>query len=277
MENYLAYHFDVSPQQPGSDLLMADLGEMGFDSFEETENGCIAYIKEEQVNQIDLESCFVMTSTLFDVSYEIKKVAATNWNETWESNFQPLEIDGQIQVRAPFHESAQLTHEIVIEPKMSFGTGHHETTHMMLSHMLALDFKNKDVLDMGCGTGILAIFAKMKGAAKVKAIDIDAWCFENTNENVVLNKVSSIEVEKGDVSLLGNTHFDVILANINRNILLNDMATYVSVLKQGGHLFLSGFYKEDIALIEKEAVGLGLVREHIKDKNNWVALRYTKK
>ena len=187
-----------------------------------------------------------------------------------------LRFDGKCRVRAPFHAKTEAEFDIVIEPKMSFGTGHHETTHMMIQHLLYLELKNKKVLDMGCGTGILAIFAEMRGAKPTDAIDIDTWCYENSLENVARNNCHHITVLEGDSSLLVNKKYDVIIANINRNILLSDMKIYTDCLHEDGILLLSGFYKEDIPIIDEEVAKHGLTLNKTIDRNNWVALKYLK-
>src|SRR5690606_5037363 len=177
-------------------------------------------------------------------------------------------------VRAPFHPKTDAEFDIVIEPKMSFGTGHHETTHMMIQHLLETILEGKKTLDMGCGTAILAILAEMKGAQPIDAIDIDNWCYLNSIENAQRNNCHNINVEEGDASLLDGRKYDVIIANINRNILLNDMNQYADCLNENGILFLSGFYEEDIPAIDECCKNLGLKLESVKKQNNWVALKY---
>ena len=219
---------------------------------------------------------YILGSAEFKIKFSYHEVIQTNWNKEWEKNFNPIQVDGLVSVRAPFHENPFLKFDIVIEPKMSFGTGHHETTHMMIQHLLALDLENKKVLDMGCGTGILAIFAEMKGAQPTDAIDIDSWCYQNSIENVQRNGCKHITVLEGDSSLLKGKKYDVIIANINRNILLSDMKTYTDCLTTNGVLLLSGFYKADIAIIEREVVKHGLVFDKMIQRNSWVALKYLK-
>lgn len=205
-----------------------------------------------------------------------KEIEQVNWNSEWEKNFKPIQVEDKVSIRAPFHPKTDLPYEIVIEPKMSFGTGHHETTYAMLQQLLNLELVNKSVLDMGCGTGILAIFAEMKGAKPIDAIDIDAWCYENSLENIKRNNCSNISVYKGDASLLANKKYDVIIANINRNILLNDIGTYSQSLNEKGILLLSGFYKEDIQTIDEEALKYSLKKEIVLEKNKWVSIKYLK-
>lgn len=277
MDNiYIEYTFTITPKEPASEILIAELGAVGFESFVETENGLVAYIQKDDYNTSILEDIYILKSDEFSISYANKEVAQTNWNAEWEKNFTPIQVNDLVSIRAPFHENPNLEYDIVIEPKMSFGTGHHETTHMMIQHLLELDLKNKKTLDMGCGTGILAIFAEMKGANPIDAIDIDNWCYENSIENVKRNKCSNINVFEGDSSLLTDKTYDVIIANINRNILLSDMKTYTNCLNEKGVLLLSGFYKEDITIIDDEVSKFNLKLEKTIERNNWVALKYNK-
>lgn len=273
---YIAYEFSVTPKNPATEILIAELGHVGFESFVENDTGVTAYIQKQEWNTNILDDLYVLGSAEFKIKYSHYEVIQTNWNKEWEKNFNPIQVDGQVSVRAPFHENPSLKFDIVIEPKMSFGTGHHETTHMMIQHLLALDLENKKVLDMGCGTGILAIFAEMKGAQPTDAIDIDSWCYQNSIENVQRNGCKHITVLEGDSSLLKGKKYDVIIANINRNILLSDMKIYTDCLHQEGILLLSGFYKDDIAIIESEVVKHGLVFDKMIQRNSWVALKYLK-
>ncbi|RSC95985.1 50S ribosomal protein L11 methyltransferase [Tenacibaculum singaporense] len=277
MDNiYIEYTFEVTPKEPTTEILIAELGALGFESFVENENGVIAYIQKEDWNKDILNDVFVLNSEEFSIQYKHKEIEQTNWNEEWEKNFNPIQVDDLVSIRAPFHENPNLKYDIVIEPKMSFGTGHHETTHMMVQHLINLDVTGKKVLDMGCGTGILAIFAEMKGAQPIDAIDIDAWCYENSLENVERNNCKHISVYEGDASLLKEKKYDVIIANINRNILLNDMETYTNCLTEKGVLLLSGFYSEDIPVIDNEVSKYSLTLKDTIKRNNWVALQYQK-
>ena len=271
---YIEYLFKVEPKEPATEILIAQLGFAGFESFVENDEGVMAYIQKSDWNPEILEDVFVLKSEEFNISYEYKEVEQTNWNAEWEKNFQPIQVDGLVSIRAPFHENPNLKYDIVIEPKMSFGTGHHETTHMMVQHLLELDVDQKKVLDMGCGTGILAIFAEMKGAKPIDAIDIDRWCYENSLENIERNHCKHIAVYEGDASLLTGRTYDVIIANINRNILLSDMKAYTLCLNPQGILLLSGFYKEDISIIDAEVSKYGLSLDKKIHRNNWVALKY---
>jgi len=277
MDNiYIEYDFKVSPKQLGSEILIAELGFVGFESFVETKDGVTAYIQKKDWNRAILDEVSVLKSEEFIINFEEKEVAQTNWNHEWEKNFEQIQVDNLVSIRAPFHENINLKYDIVIEPKMSFGTGHHETTHMMIQHLIALDLEGKKTLDMGCGTGILAIFAEMKGANPIDAIDIDNWCYLNSIENASRNQCKKISVYEGDSSLLADKKYEVLIANINRNILLSDMQIYTNCLEVGGVLLLSGFYKEDILIIDKEVSKFGLKLEKTIEKNNWVALKYIK-
>lgn len=271
---YLGYHFKVEPKELGSEILVAELGEKPFESFIETEFGVTAYIQKALWTEDVLEDIFILTSPEFTVSYTIEEIEQVNWNEEWEKNFEAIDVDGICHVRAPFHEKTDAQYDIVIEPKMSFGTGHHETTHMMIQHLLETDVMGKKTLDMGCGTAILAILAEMKGAQPIDAIDIDNWCYLNSIENAERNNCQHITVYEGDAALLAGRNYDVIIANINRNILLEDMQQYVDCLNPGGTLFLSGFYEEDIPVIDASCTEKGLTYVKKHQKNNWVALKY---
>ena len=277
MDNiYLEYNFTVAPKEPATEILIAELGNVGFESFVENEKGVTAYIQKQDWHANILDDIYILNADEFSIEYNQNEVAQTNWNAEWEKNFNPIQVADVVSIRAPFHKNPNLKYDIVIEPKMSFGTGHHETTHMMVQHLLKLDLENKKVLDMGCGTGILAIFAEMKGANPIDAIDIDRWCYENSVENIDRNHCKNISVFEGDSSLLANKKYDVIIANINRNILLMDMAIYTNCLHKNGVLLLSGFYQEDMPIIDAEVSKYNLKLETFIEKNNWVALKYNK-
>ncbi len=277
MDNiYIEYNFTVTPKEPATEILIAELGEVGFESFVENENGVTAYIQKDDWSATVLDDIFVLNSEEFSIEYDQKEIEQTNWNAEWEKNFSPIQVEDVVSIRAPFHENPNLKYDIVIEPKMSFGTGHHETTHMMVQHLLQLDLEGKKTLDMGCGTGILAIFAEMKGANPIDAIDIDNWCYENSVENVERNNCKNISVFEGEAALLVDKKYDVIIANINRNILLMDMQAYTNCLNDNGVLLLSGFYKDDIPVIDAEVSKYNLKLETVIERNNWVALKYNK-
>lgn len=271
---YIGYHFTIAPKDPGAEILIAELGETPFESFIETEDGISAYIQKQYWAEDILNDIQILDSEEFKISYTFEEIEQVNWNEEWEKNFEPIEVDNTCYVRAPFHEKKDVKYDIVIEPKMSFGTGHHETTFMMIQHLLDMELEGKKTLDMGCGTAILAILAEMKGAQPIDAIDIDNWCYLNSIENAERNNCHHITVYEGDAELLKGKSYDVIIANINRNILLNDMQQYVDCLNKGGVLLLSGFYEEDIPAIDASCTEKGLTFEKKLQRNNWVSLKY---
>ena len=279
LSSYIAYHFKIEPKDPGVDILLAELGELAFDSFVETEEGLSAYIQVNDDTADLLNDVYILNNPEFKVSYVTEEIEQVNWNEEWEKNFEPINVDDLCYVRAPFHETKNAPYEIVIEPKMSFGTGHHETTFMMMKHLLNIDVTDMEVLDMGCGTAILAILALMKGAKHADAIDIDNWCYLNSIENAERNNVTNINVYEGDAELLADkTHkYDLVIANINRNILLNDMEAYAKTLKTGGIILFSGFYTEDITAIEEAANKQNMFLDNQLERNNWVSLKFIKK
>tara|TARA_B110000003_G_scaffold276446_1_gene322980 strand:+ start:30568 stop:31401 length:834 start_codon:yes stop_codon:yes gene_type:complete len=273
---YIVYEFIVMPKEQANEMLIAQLGYVGFESFVENKNGVTAYIQKKDWNAKILDDVFLLNSDEFKITFQKNEIAQTNWNQEWEKNFNPIQVDNLVSIRAPFHKTPSLQYDIIIEPKMSFGTGHHETTHMMIQHLLILDLQEKKVLDMGCGTGILAIFSEMKGAKPIDAIDIDEWCYKNSIENIQRNKCQHITLYEGDGSLLKGKKYDVIIANINRNILLSDMKVYTDCLNKEGILLISGFYQEDISFIDKEVLSHGLTLDKMIQKNNWVSLKYVK-
>ncbi|RXR19375.1 50S ribosomal protein L11 methyltransferase [Flavobacterium amnicola] len=275
MQNaYIGYHFTVEPKELGSEILIAELGELPFDSFIETESGFSAYILKDLWNENILADIYILENPEFKISYSFEEIEQVNWNAEWEKNFDPIDVDGLCHVRAPFHEKTNAPFDIVIEPKMSFGTGHHETTHMMIQHLLEMDVTGMKTLDMGCGTAILAILAEMKGAKPIDAIDIDNWCYLNSIENAERNNCQHISVYEGDATLLKDKKYDLIIANINRNILLNDMQTYVDCLNPGGTILFSGFYEQDIPFIDASCTEKGLTFVKKIQRNNWVSLKY---
>lgn len=275
--NYLEFRFMVEPPQPGSEILVAELGLRGFESFVEHEDGITAYIPKEEFEAESLSGIHILQSSEFDISYTQKEIKQVNWNEEWEKNFHPILVKETCCVRAPFHPQPEVKYDIIIEPKMSFGTGHHATTHMMIEFLLEHDLQGKKVLDMGCGTGVLAIMAEKRGAAAVDAIDIDNWCYQNSMENVERNACSKILVYEGGAELLKGKKYDSIIANINRNILLEDIEIYSQSLEPGGELYLSGFYSKDIPLIRKECEEHALEYNDYLERDEWVALRFLRK
>jgi len=274
---YIGFYFVITPTEPGREILIAELAEVGFESFVEKEDGVSAYILKENWRESLLKDIQILASDEFKVSYTFNEIEQVNWNSEWEKNFNPIIIDGKVSIRAPFHKKPNhIDYDIVIEPKMSFGTGHHQTTHVMVQHIMELDLKNKRVLDMGCGTGILAVLAEKRGANFIDAIDNDTWCYENSIENIERNNCHNIKTYFGDAALLKDKNYDVIIANINRNILLNDIKYYANCLNESGVLLLSGFYEKDIEIIETETKKCGFELVNFKEKNNWVGVKFIK-
>ncbi|PAW94316.1 50S ribosomal protein L11 methyltransferase [Mucilaginibacter sp. MD40] len=276
MNYYELLFTTITAEDYQQDLLIAALGEIGFDTFEELDLGFKAYIPVDNFDQHVLDEALEPYRDMFTFSYEITLIAQKNWNEVWESNFEPIQIGDQVFVRATFHEAKpEFPYEIVIDPKMAFGTGHHQTTAMMMQMMLENDFDGKKVLDMGCGTGILAILAAKLGATDLTAIDYDPVCYESTIENATLNQVDNIKALCGSKEVIPAEQYDIILANINRNILLDQMESYAKVLTPGGEIYFSGFYESpDLDIITEEARKYNLKYiTHKKDKE-WVAAKF---
>ena len=278
MKQHLIFDITVSPIEPYREILTAELFDIGFEGCVETVDGVKGYVNEADFNRVDfqkvLDSDFFKDIRIVVISETVEK--ERNWNQEWEDRFEPVLIDGRLLVRAPFNiVQGDFDAELIISPKMSFGTGHHATTSLMLE-LLLTEPMPKSVLDMGSGTGVLAIFCKKQGAEKVVAIDIDDWAFENTRENMLLNKVKEIDIRHGDASKIGEDMFDLIIANINRNVLLADMHVYAKHLLAGAPLLLSGFYTEDLELIKAEAAKQGMALDKHLDKDNWVAARFSK-
>ena len=272
--NYIEYNFTVSPTEMGAEILMAELAEVGFDSFEDTPTGIKAYIPKDSWNEQILQDIYLLSNPEFTISYQITEIEQVNWNEEWEKNFSPIVVEDLCTVRANFHPVPNTRYDIVITPKMSFGTGHHETTYMMLQQLLPLSLEGVKVLDMGCGTGILAIMAALRGARDITAIDIDPWCVENATENVQQNDCSFITIKEGDVSLIAGEQYNLILANINRNILLSDIPAYTQALLPQGLLLVSGFYEEDLPAIKEKCQEVGLTYLSHIERNRWVSAKF---
>ena len=279
---YFEVTFTTSPcNETVNDVVSALAGEIGFESFVEWENGVQAYIQQSLFDEEALKSMvadFPLPDTT--VEYTVVEAEDKDWNEEWEKNFfQPIVIGDRCCIHSTFHkDTPQTEYEILINPQMAFGTGHHETTSSIISELLEADLQGKSVLDMGCGTSILAILASMRGADPITAIDIDDWCVNNSRDNIALNGIENITVEWGDANLLkGRAPFDVIIANINRNILLADMAQYAACMHPGSELFMSGFYVQDIPVIQERAESLGMEFIHHREKNNWAAVKFIMK
>jgi ribosomal protein L11 methyltransferase len=275
MAAYLEFNFKIKPLQPWNEILMAELIEIGFDSFTEEYDGILGYIQKDLFKEEDLKNIYLLQNEEVEISYTYQEMPNINWNEEWEKNFSPINVEDKVLIRAEFHESNPNMHEIVIQPKMSFGTGHHPTTHLMIQQMLDMDLENKKVLDMGCGTSVLAIFAKQKGAGRTVAIDIDEWSVENSKENAERNQVE-LDIELGTADNLGKEKFEIILANINRNILISDIPTYVSVLEDGGKLLLSGLCFFDVDDILEVCTEQNLKLEKKIQREEWVSLLLSK-
>jgi len=261
-----------------SEILIAELGELGFDSFIECETGVKAYIPINLFNFDSIDKLNTLSyKDLGSISFTYSEIEQQNWNELWESNFEPITVNNECIVYAPFHKNIpQLKYQILIEPKMSFGTGHHETTSLMIEQLLDLDVAGKTMLDMGCGTGILAILAAKKNAKSIMAIDIDEWSIENTKENIQRNNTNNITPLLGDVQLINNNQFEIIIANINRNVLLEDIKHYALCLNKDGLLIVSGFYKSDLEDISNESKLRNFGFIDFKEKNNWVSAKFRK-
>jgi ribosomal protein L11 methyltransferase len=275
--NYYELLFTTTPAEDyQQDLLINDMAEIGFDTFEIVGFGFKAYIPTDAFNEQLLKNQLEPYREMFTFSYEINLIPQKNWNEVWENNFEPIQIRDKVWVRATFHQpKPEFPYEIVIDPKMAFGTGHHETTSMMLDTMLDTDFTGKKVLDMGCGTGILAILANKLGADDITAIDYDPICFESTIENAELNGISNVKAICGSREVIPAEQFDIILANINRNILLDQMGRYSEALNSGGEIYFSGFYESpDLDIIKEEAEKYGLKYVSHKKTKEWVAARF---
>ena len=270
---YIELAVTVSPLEPFRDLFIAQLGAVGFESFSETEEGFAAYILKE-----DYSASAAMVQMQWDgvtVSVKEQEIEQVNWNAEWERNFNPIEVDRRVYIRAPFHaERTGFEYAMLIEPKMSFGTGHHQTTHMMIQWLLETPSNHVDVLDMGCGTGILGILAGMRGAKSVHGIDVDTWCIENTLENAQRNGVA-MTADLGGSEVLSGT-YDLILANINLNVLLADIAHYEKALRPGGNIFFSGFYEDNVPTLRAAAEALGLTFEGVKAREQWRSIKMVK-
>ena len=279
---YFEVTFTTTPcNETVNDVVSALAGEIGFESFVEWENGVQAYVQQSLFDEEALKEMvanFPLPDT--QITYTIQEAEDKDWNEEWEKNFfQPIVIGDRCCIHSTFHkDTPQTEYEILINPQMAFGTGHHETTSSIINELLDAELEGKSVLDMGCGTSILAILASMRGANPVTAIDIDDWCVNNSRDNIELNEISNITVELGDANLLkGKDPFDVIIANINRNILLADMAQYAACMHAGSELYMSGFYVQDIPAIQEKAESLGMEFIHHREKNNWAAVKFIMK
>lgn len=275
--SYLELLIVVEPKELGSDVLIAELSELGFESFNENENGFSAFIQEEHFNENAVKAMFLNYSETFKITYSAKTIEQQNWNQEWESSFQPIDVDDKCIIRAPFHKKENnYQYDIIIEPKMSFGTGHHHTTQLMIQKLMKLNVSGKSLLDMGCGTGVLAILASMMNANPVTAIDTDEWSYENSIENMGKNNIKNVLVHKGDAKLLAGKIFNTILANINKNVLLADLPVYYKSLEKSGNLVISGFFETDINELVHKAESLNLKLEERVINEQWTMLHFIK-
>jgi ribosomal protein L11 methyltransferase len=269
--DYIVYHFTTEPKELANEILIALLGEYSFESFAETEIGFDAFVQKELDSELMME-----LPVLEGISYSFTKdkIEDENWNAKWEENFDAVEIPNKLIIRAPFHSQPEANLlDIIILPKMSFGTGHHSTTYMMSEALFDMDLSQKSVLDMGCGTGVLAIIAAKRGASAIDAIDIDDWCVENTQENCALNDVHFIKIRKGDASVIKN-QYDVIAANINKNVLKKDLSTYYTHLNQQGTLLISGFFITDVEELVQIGSNTGFKFETSITKGDWAMIKF---
>ena len=270
---YIEVAVKVEPLEPFRDLFIAQLGALGFESFSENQEGFEAYIIKQDFDRESLQGALEWEGIAS--SFTVSEIEQVNWNAEWENNFDPIEVDGRVYIRAPFHEEKPgFEYPMLIEPKMSFGTGHHQTTHMMIQWLLETDTAGHEVLDMGCGTGILGILAEMRGASRVHGIDVDTWCIENTLENAQRNQ-SKMTASLGGAEAIKGT-YDTICANINLNVLLADMKSYVHALKKGGTIFFSGFYQENIPALRQAAEEQGLSYVGVKEREQWRSVKMVK-
>ena len=273
---YRLFSFKVKPLKLVSEILIAKLSELGFESFEETNIGVDAYIENKKWKNSFLKDLSILSNSNFEIEYSSRIIDPKNWNEIWESNFKPILIANNCVVRADFHSPFNLKYEIIITPKMSFGTGHHETTSMVMNYILDLNVDDLKVLDVGSGTGILSILSEKKGASIIDAVDIDQRCFENTRKNTYLNDCKLIKAYCGDITLFRNSKYDVILANINKNIIMDNICIYNDLLNTGGQLIISGFYENDFVDINNIAKSFKLEFVSKKVNNLWASIHYIK-
>lgn len=277
--NYYELRIDLNDFEHWSDILIAYLAEQQFESFVEENPFLLAYIPEEMYNGAALQDLLAQVQQEEGCikGFDIKLLEQQNWNATWEAQFEPVYVGEQLRIVAPFHELAAFPGmEITILPKMSFGTGHHQTTHLICQTMFDLDFKDKMVLDMGSGTGVLAILAEKLGAKYIRAVEIEAWSAENITENMELNQSSAIEAIHGGIESIGSAPFDIILANINKNVLLAQISQYAEVLKPNGLLLLSGFFVTDAPDLISAAAAHQLQHQQTLDRENWAVLQFKK-
>ena len=272
---YLEVTVRLSPLIPWREVMIAEMGSVGFEGFEETSTGFKAYIPKNEYREKSFKQIAVFSQDGLSIDWNTSDIAPENWNSAWEQNFTPTRIGDRCVIRADFHPPERAEFELIITPKMSFGTGHHETTQLMVLLLLETDCHQKSIVDMGTGTGVLAILSEKKGATNILAIDNDPWCIENTLENIATNQCKNIRTKLTD-QLSETLLFDSVLANINRNILLEQMDAYAKALKPEGNLLLSGFYVEDLGIIRSKCESLGFRFIRNFEKNQWVAALFIK-
>lgn len=272
--NYLEFKFSIPVIEPYRDMLLYYLNELGFETHQETPEGLISYILVNDFNEEALEE--VISDLGQKIKYSYKEIEQQNWNKVWEASFDPVWISDDCVICAPFHDVKDAEYKIILSPKMAFGTGHHPTTFLITQQLLEENVEGLDVLDMGCGTSVLGIMASMRGAASVDGIDIDEWSQTNSEENLALNNIENMQVELGDVTLLDGRTYNVILANINKNVLLSDMPEYEKVLTEGGFILFSGFYENDIESIVDRGEELGLTFVESKVRKEWAMVKMKK-
>ncbi len=274
---YIEFEFKITPKNPGLEILLATLSQFNFSTFLEEPNSIKAYVLEDEFD-FNFTSASLFHNPHFKVSFSKKKIAQKNWNKKWEENFKPVKLDKTCIIKSSFHKETEgYKYEIIIDPKMAFGTGHHETTILMLQSMLTLNFNNKRVLDMGSGTGILSILSSKMGASMICAVDIDTWAYKNTIQNIEKNNCSNIEVLCGGFDTIKKKKFDIVCANINRNVLLKEFKNFEITLSKNGFLLLSGFYVKDNNVILDRALSSGFDLCQSLKKNKWSQLLFKKK
>ena len=274
--NYHKLKFTLDPLLPAREILYADLDQLNFESIVDTADGVEAYIQEGQLNLDDLNVLMIHNLPGLKAEFSHEIIEQQNWNALWESQFEPITINENCIIRAPFHEAPDVEYDIIISPKMSFGTGHHETTFLISERLFNLDLEGVSVMDMGCGTGVLAIIAKKLGAGYTEGIDIENWAYQNSVENALMNNILNIIFIEGDARLLGERKFDLFIANINRNILSEDMPKYADSMNDGGTLLLSGFYNTDVEVLKQRGEECGLKFVNSTSKNNWALIQLEK-
>lgn len=274
-EYFINLNKDITEEE--SDIVVALLSQTDFESFETTSNGVKAYIQKQLINSEEIEGILSDLSNLLEYTSEVKDIEDVNWNAEWEKDYEPVFVNESCVIRAPFHKiQPKPEYDIIVEPKMAFGTGHHETTFLISDLLFSEHLKNKEVCDAGTGSGVLSIIASKLNAKSVFAYDIDEWSYNNTKENLKINKVNNVTIKQGDVRLIQKKQFDLILANINRNILLKDVEFFSKALKTKGQLIVSGFYSQDLSIIVQEFEKCDLKLDKFKNKNNWVAAVFKK-